>query len=139
VNNALRCWAEGPYSAKEFRTWAATVLAAVALAREHAANRHGARAVGRAVRHVSAALGNTPKVARDSYIDPRVIDAYENGAVIELPAGLPAAAVPLRIEAGEDGVVVELPTDVDGDAIRLEVERRVRDLLGAHRPGATSA
>ena len=35
VNNALRAWGEGPYSAKEFRTWSATVLAAVALAREH--------------------------------------------------------------------------------------------------------
>ena len=34
VNNTLRCWGDGPYSAKEFRTWAATVLAAVALARE---------------------------------------------------------------------------------------------------------
>jgi DNA topoisomerase IB len=129
VNNALRCWAEGPCSAKEFRTWAATVLAAVALAREHAGGRHGPRAVSRAVRTVSTALGNTPSVARRSYIDPRVIDAYDEGAVIELPADLPQAAVPVRIDAGDDGVVVELPTDVDGDALRLEVERRVIDLL----------
>jgi DNA topoisomerase-1 len=129
VNNALRCWAAGPCSAKEFRTWAATVLAAVALAREHAEGRHGGRAVGRAVRTVSAALGNTPSVARSSYIDPRVIESYDNGAVIELPADLAAAAVPVHIEAGDDGVVVELPTDVDGDRMRLEVEKRVLDLL----------
>jgi DNA topoisomerase IB len=131
VNNVLRCWAQGPYSAKEFRTWAATVLAAVALAREAAAGRSGPRAVSRAVRQVGAALGNTPAVARASYIDPRVVDAFEHGDVIELPAGLPAAAVPLRIEAGDDGVVVELPTDVHGDRVRLEVERRVLDLLRA--------
>jgi DNA topoisomerase IB len=131
VNNALRCWARGPFSAKEFRTWAATVLAAVALAREDADGKHGSRAVNRAVRQVSTALGNTPAVARKSYIDPRVIDLYENGVVVELPPGLPPAAVPLRIDAGADGIIIELPTEVDGDALRLEVERRVLALLGA--------
>lgn len=131
VNNALRCWAEGPYSAKEFRTWAATVLAAVALAREAAAGHRGPTAVRRAVREVSAALGNTPTVARDSYIDPRVIRAYEDGTVIELPPGVPPRAIPVRIEAGDEGVVIELPTEVDADRVRLEVERRVRELLGA--------
>jgi DNA topoisomerase-1 len=131
VNNALRCWAQGPFSAKEFRTWAATVLAAVALAREHAEGHQGKRAVNRAVRQVSAALGNTPAVARKSYIDPRVIDRYENGTVIELPDDLPPTAVPLRIDVGADGVLIELPTDVHGDEVRLEVERRVLALLAA--------
>jgi DNA topoisomerase IB len=129
VNNGLRCWGEGPYSAKEFRTWAATAIAAVALAREDADGRHGPRAVNRAVRQVSTALGNTPKVARDSYIDPRVIEAFEDGIVIGLPDGLPATSVPLRIEAADDGVIIELPTDVDGDAQRADVERRVINLL----------
>jgi DNA topoisomerase-1 len=127
VNNALRAWAEGPYSAKEFRTWSATVLAAVALAREDAAGARGKRGVDRAVRQVSAALGNTPAIARKSYIDPRVIRAYEDGTVIDLPADVPEATAPLRV--GEDDVVVELPTDVHGDHVRLEIERRVRDLL----------
>ncbi len=131
VNNGLRAWAQGPFSAKEFRTWGATVLAAVALAREHADGRHGPRAVSRAVRKVSSALGNTPAVARASYIDPRVVERYEDGDVIDLPAGTPEAAEPLRIEDGLDGVVIELPTDVDGDALRTEVERRVRELLGS--------
>jgi DNA topoisomerase IB len=129
VNNALRCWAQGPYSAKEFRTWAATVLAAAALAREHADGRDGKRAVNRAVREVCTALGNTPKGARDSYIDPRVIEAFDEGAVIDLPAHTPGAAVPLRVAAADDGVVIELPTDVDGDEVRLEVEQRVIDLI----------
>jgi DNA topoisomerase IB len=129
VNNALRSWAGGPYSAKEFRTWAATVLAAVALARQAAAGQRDRRAVGRAVREVSTALGNTPTVARKSYIDPCVISLFEAGQVIDLPDRSPAAAVPLRIQSTEDGVVIELPTDVDGDALRLEVEQRVCDLL----------
>jgi DNA topoisomerase-1 len=131
VNNALRAWADGPYSAKEFRTWAATVLAAVALAREHEAGRRGKRTVGRAVRQVSAALGNTPTVARASYIDPRVIEAYEHGHVIDLPAGLLVAPVPRVTGSGDAGVMIELPVDAAGDAGREEVERRVQKLLHA--------
>jgi DNA topoisomerase I len=129
VNNTLRCWGHGPYSAKEFRTWAGTVLAAVALAREHAAGAPGARAVSRAVREVSVALGNTPAVARSSYIDPRVITAFEDGVVIELPDGRSSAAAQMRIEGSGNDVVLELPTDVDDDAVRVDIERRVCELL----------
>jgi DNA topoisomerase IB len=129
VNNALRCWGGGPYSAKEFRTWAATVLAAVELARQQAAGVRGPRAVSRAVRDVSVALGNTPIVARNSYIDPRVISLFEDGVVIELPEDARVAPAALRVEAGPDCVAVELPTDVDGDPLRLETEQRVRELL----------
>ena len=130
VNNALRCWAEGPYSAKEFRTWAATVLAAAALAREHAAGQRASRrAVGRAVRQVSIALGNTPAVARASYSDPRVIASYEQGTVIELPAHMPEAAMPLRIEMEGGEVIIEHPTDRTGQPLREDVEWRVRSLL----------
>jgi DNA topoisomerase-1 len=136
VNNALRTWAGGPYSAKEFRTWAATVLAAVALAREDSAGTRSKRGVDRAVRQVSAALGNTPTIARKSYIDPRVIRAYEDGAVIDLPADCPEVAAPLHVDAGAGDVVVELPTDVHGDEVRLEIERRVRDLLISTEPSA---
>jgi DNA topoisomerase-1 len=131
VNNALRAWAEGPFSAKEFRTWTGTVLAAVALAREGAAGQQGKRAVSRAVRQVSTVLGNTPSVARASYIDPRVIGAFERGDVITLPDELPPTAVPLRIDAGEDGIVIELPSGVDADRLRVDVERRVLELLAA--------
>jgi DNA topoisomerase I len=131
VNNALRCWGEGPYSAKEFRTWAATVLAAVALAREHADGKRGPRAISRAVREVSTALGNTPTVARSSYIDPRVIERFEDGSVIELPGRASSLSLPVWIEVEDKDVVLELPTDVDGDAVRVGVERRVQALLGA--------
>jgi DNA topoisomerase IB len=129
VNNALRTWGEGPYSAKEFRTWSATVLAAVALARERRAGKHGPRAVSRAVREVSSALGNTPAVARASYIDPRVIALFQSDQVIELPEPARPAAVTVETELIAGDVVVELPTDVDGDAVRLGIEQRVHALL----------
>src|SRR5688572_10318673 len=83
------------YSAKDFRTWNATVLAAVALAVSGGAadTKTGRkRAISRAVKEVAHYLGNTPAVCRASYIDPRVFDAYEGGLVIR-PALEAAAAV----------------------------------------------
>jgi DNA topoisomerase IB len=135
VNNALRTWGEGPYSAKEFRTWSATVLAAVALARERDAGKRGPTAVSRAVREVSSALGNTPAVARASYIDPRVITLFESDQVIQLPEAERPVTVTLEIELPHEEVAVQLPTDIDGDAIRLEIERRVHALLLAAGSG----
>jgi DNA topoisomerase IB len=72
-------------TAKDFRTWHATVLAAAALAEteepgETKASRK--RAVAGAMREVSEFLGNTPALARSSYVDPRVVDAYEEGRTI---------------------------------------------------------
>jgi DNA topoisomerase IB len=72
-------------SAKDFRTWNATVLAAVGLAvspvpRRSASSRK--RAVARVVKEVSEYLGNTPAVCRASYIDPRVIERYQRGDTI---------------------------------------------------------
>ncbi|MGE5131329.1 MAG: DNA topoisomerase IB [Gemmatimonadota bacterium] len=85
VNGYLREIAGDGFSAKDFRTWHATVLAAVALAvssRVPAGTAGRQRAVVRAVREVAEYLGNTPAVARASYIDPRVIDLYEQGTTI---------------------------------------------------------
>jgi DNA topoisomerase IB len=133
VNDALRAWGEGPYSAKEFRTWSATVLAAVALARAHKIGQRGPRAVSRAVREVSSALGNTPAVARASYIDPRVITLFQGDRVIEVAEAARPRTFTLEIELGGEDGVVELPTDVDGDAVRLEIEQRVHALLQTAR------
>ena len=72
-------------TAKDFRTWHATVLAAVALAESPEAGDSTAsrrRAVKAAVEEVSDYLGNTPTIARASYIDPRVVDQYEDGVTI---------------------------------------------------------
>jgi DNA topoisomerase-1 len=72
------------FSAKDFRTWHGTVLAAVELATEGpAASRAAAeRSIANAVRRVSQALGNTPAVCRASYIDPRLLDRYRDGDAI---------------------------------------------------------
>jgi DNA topoisomerase-1 len=75
-------------TAKDFRTWHATVLMAVALAvSREVANSPSKRkrAVARAYREVGEYLGNTPAVAKASYVDPRLIDRYDDGATV-LPA-----------------------------------------------------
>src|SRR3954463_315204 len=77
----------GGFSAKDFRTWSATVLAAVALAVSGQAAAKGSaharkRAINRAVKEVAHYLGNTPAVARSSYIDPRVFDRFDGGLTI---------------------------------------------------------
>lgn len=75
----------GAVTAKDFRTWHATVIAADALALAEEPGNTAAsrkRAIRQAVLEVASYLGNTPTVARASYIDPRVIDAYEAGATI---------------------------------------------------------
>jgi DNA topoisomerase-1 len=81
-------------SAKDFRTWGATVLAAVALAvageAPPASKTARKRAVTRAVKEVAHYLGNTPAVARASYIDPRVFDRFADGDTVA--PGLVAAA-----------------------------------------------
>jgi DNA topoisomerase IB len=88
INAYLKEATGDDFSAKDFRTWNATVLAAVALSvsGEVAGSRTGRkRAITRAVKEVAHYLGNTPAVCRASYIDPRVFDAYRAGLVIGSP------------------------------------------------------
>jgi DNA topoisomerase IB len=84
INGYLREVVGGEFTAKDFRTWHATVLAAVGLAVSAQAASAAARrrAVARVCREVADYLGNTPAVARASYIDPRVISRYEEGKTI---------------------------------------------------------
>ena len=86
INGYLREITGGEFTAKDFRTWHATVLCAVALAvSAHAPTSESARkrVVSRAVKEVAHYLGNTPAVCRSSYIDPRVIDRYNDGLTIQ--------------------------------------------------------
>jgi DNA topoisomerase IB len=103
------------FSAKDFRTWGATVLAAVALAVSPARDSKTARkrAVVRAIKEVAGHLGNTPAVARASYIDPRVIDRYLDGISI-YPA------------------IEQLAADPQDTAIQGDVEAAVLDLIEGH-------
>jgi DNA topoisomerase I len=85
INEYIKEISGGSYSAKDFRTWHATVHAAVALAVSFPAVSSATarkRAIARAVKEVAHYLGNTPAVCRKSYIDPRVIDRYDSGVTI---------------------------------------------------------
>jgi DNA topoisomerase I len=99
VNNFLRCLSGGPFSAKEYRTWNATVIAATALAAQRPVNSRAALLASRAA---ADALGNTPAVARQSYIDPRIFQRYAEGRVVmleDVPAGdwLARASIEQRV------------------------------------------
>jgi DNA topoisomerase IB len=78
------------FSAKDFRTWHGTVLAAVELAREDepASKAAAERSIRAAVERVAEVLGNTPAVCRRSYIDPRVIERFREGTVIQARGGV---------------------------------------------------
>jgi DNA topoisomerase IB len=85
VNDYVRETTGIEATAKDFRTWHATVLAAAALAGTEEPGTSKAsrqRAVAAAMREVAAFLGNTPALARSSYVDPRVVDAYQEGRTI---------------------------------------------------------
>ncbi len=111
INAYLKAATTQDVSAKDFRTWGATVLAAVGLAVTQPKKLRPSarkRAIVRAIKEVAFYLGNTPAVARNSYIDPRVFDRYRDGETIALE---PIGAVP------------------DATAIQGPVEEAVLDLL----------
>lgn len=99
-------------SAKDFRTWGATVLAAVGLAVSPVPDTKTARrrAMTRVAKEVAHHLGNTAAVTRRSYIDPRVFDRYRDGITIA-------------------GTLPELAEEGDGTAIQGDVEAAVLELL----------
>jgi DNA topoisomerase I len=85
INAYIKEQTGGDFTAKDFRTWSATVLAAVALASSFPQARSRTartRAISRAVKEVAHYLGNTPAVCRASYIDPRVFDRFRSGLTI---------------------------------------------------------
>jgi DNA topoisomerase I len=115
VNAYLREVTGVETSAKDFRTWHATVLMAVALAvSREVADTPGKRkrAVARAYREVADYLGNTPAVARKSYVDPRVVDLYDTGTTV-------AAALERAAHSA----------DADGPILHGTVERAVLRML----------
>jgi DNA topoisomerase-1 len=75
------------FSAKDFRTWAGTMIAAIALDELGVVDKKDQKLLDKnikeAVNRVSESLGNTPSVARSSYIDPRIIEDYTDGLTLQ--------------------------------------------------------
>lgn len=91
VNQYIKATMGSDFSAKDFRTWGGTLLAMSALLEEAVVNAKGkssqsktaqAKVVRGVVKRVAKRLGNTPAVAKSSYIDPRVFVAYEDGVTL---------------------------------------------------------
>jgi len=122
INAYLKQASGGGFSAKDFRTWNATVLAAIALAVSGpvagGSRTARKRAIRRAIEEVAHHLGNTPAVCRASYIDPRVFDRFDGGLTI-------------------GGVLPELAADAEGwPAVQRTVEEAVLDLIAADESSA---
>jgi DNA topoisomerase-1 len=85
LNDYVRSYLGDEFTAKDFRTWGGTLIAAVALAERGVAETEteAKRAVAAVMRRVGEELGNTPAVARNSYVSPAVIDQYLDGRTIE--------------------------------------------------------
>lgn len=98
INDYVRAQTGGEFTAKDFRTLRGTVAAAVSLAAAGPERTKTARskAVAQAMRDAADVLGNTPAIARSSYVDPRVVDRYSHGETIP-PDGRGSAETALRV------------------------------------------
>ena len=120
INDYIKSVIGEQHSAKDFRTWNATVLAAVVLAasardRDLATKGARARAQRDAVKEVARYLGNTPAVCRASYIDPRVFDRFDGGLTV-------------------GGVFERLPDDpADWPEVQGPIEEAVLELIADNR------
>ncbi len=137
VNEYLRQITGQSFTAKDFRTWAGTVLAAKALqALEGTAGgteREMRSNVVRAVEQVAHSLGNTPTVCRQCYVHPAIIDAYLDGAMVR--TARERADERLDSTEGQTG-----STEAAKGRHEQEVLRVLRDrLAAAERGGSTAA
>lgn len=125
LNDYIRAAAGAPFTAKDFRTWAGTLLCATELARaarERVPRRTSPKQLAHAaVKAVAAKLGNTPAVARASYISPAVLDGFARGRVVEC-----------------DADALDALSRHDAKALAA-AERALTAFLGAGAPRGTSA
>lgn len=110
VNAYIKTYMGEEYTAKDFRTWGGTLLAAAALTLEKRANtdKERKKTITACVKSVAKRLGNTPAVARSSYIDPRIISAYQTSNVIEETKETIATMKPRRYLKPEEACLLEI-------------------------------
>ncbi|HWA88320.1 MAG TPA: DNA topoisomerase IB [Opitutus sp.] len=142
VNDYLREIAGGEFSAKDFRTWAGTVLAAVALRESERGATKAAtrRALNEAIARVAGELGNTPAVCRKCYIHPTVLQGFVGGVTLPRPraAARPAAANGVALNEDERAVLALLkrgpPTTEQ--RLRKSIANARRRKLGSKPPAS---
>lgn len=118
VNDYLRQVSGEDYTAKDFRTSAGTVLAAMALQEfeKFDSQAQAKKNVVRAIESVAEKLGNTPSVCRKCYVHPAVLDAYLDGATVQV----------LRVRAAEQALAGALQPE-EAAVLALLQERLARD------------
>ena len=129
VNSYLREIAGEEFTAKDFRTWAGTVMAAIALRElQHFASvREAKRNMTRAIEAVAKMLGNTPAVCRKCYVHPVILDSYVAGQTI--------SALQQRADEKLSDATSELPPDEA--AVMVLLRERLAEANGT--PGARKA
>ena len=109
INSYLKERTGSDFTAKDFRTLRGTIAAAVSLARSGPQKTVSKRkrAISVAMMEAAAVLGNTPSIARKSYVDPRLLDHFAAGETID-PKRLDSAESELRALLYREGNVVAL-------------------------------
>jgi DNA topoisomerase-1 len=127
VNAYLQEISGEPFTAKDFRTWAGTVLASLALSEFESFDTKAAakRNVTRAIEHVSNHLGNTVAVCRKSYVHPAILDSYLDGSLLEFLKGRVEEALREELDglSGEEAAVLAFLQQ----RLSREVDRRKRE------------
>lgn len=119
VNAYLQEIAAEDFTAKDFRTWAGTVLATAELrSRPFDSDAEAKRNVTRAVETVAARLGNTPTICRNCDVHPAVVAAHLDGTLARVDRAAPAPSAPSFGLTPDEGAVLTLLRDADGHKAR---------------------
>lgn len=127
VNAYLKAAAGEEFTAKDFRTWAGTVLAARALKQftDITSKTQAAKNIAQAIKSVAEHLGNTPAVCRKCYVHPAVLDAYLAGALVGASVATAAA------EEARSTTVDEVPDEIEEAAVLELLRAAVRATAAA--------
>lgn len=142
VNEYLREVAGDDFTAKDFRTWEATVTCAIELAAVRAdGNGEAKAAVVDVVKRVAERLGNTPAVCKKSYIHPGVIDDFLSAGGLQLAPRGKAAAGGATLSAQEAAVValIERIAARQNEPLREVLKRSVRQARSARKKASGSS
>jgi DNA topoisomerase I len=121
INAYLRDASGEDFTAKDFRTWAGTILAARALQefKNIRSEAEAKRNIVRAIEAVASRLGNTRAVCRKCYVHPAILDAYVDGTLIEALCGRARTELvsdPGHLSAEEAAVLAFLERRLERDA-----------------------